>query len=131
MGSSEAAIARTATLGTGWLAGIQTPKQVEPVVAAIKVAAKRAGRSIDDDHFGAGFAFRLTSAKAAKDSEPKLAGNDYVVVGDVDDIIRRCSEYHRAGISKFVLIPLADDDDELFAQTHCLVEHVLPVVHDW
>ena len=31
-GSSKAAIRRTARLGTGWLAGIQTPDQVAPVI---------------------------------------------------------------------------------------------------
>ena len=31
-GASEAAVQRTARLGTGWLAGIQTPEQVAPVV---------------------------------------------------------------------------------------------------
>ena len=133
-GSSEAAIARTARLGTGWLAGIQTPEQVEPVVKAIKLASAKAGRSIDDDHFGAGFAFRLT-APGSSDHKggagSKLEGNDYVVMGGVEDIIRRCAEYHRAGVSKFVLIPLANDDDDLMSQTRRLVDEVLPVVHQW
>jgi probable F420-dependent oxidoreductase len=133
-GSSEAAIQRTAKLGTGWLAGIQTPSQVEPVVKAIRAAAKAAGRKIDNDHYGASFAFRLSDgagAAAKEDSVPSAIPSDFTVVGDVAAVIRRCAEYHRAGISKFVLIPLANDDDEIMAQTRRLVEEVLPVVHGW
>ena len=42
-GSSPAAIRRTVRLGTGWLAGIQTPAQVKPVVAAIKAHGAEVG----------------------------------------------------------------------------------------
>ena len=42
-GSSEAAIRRTARIGTGWQAGPETPAQAEKVVAAIKQAAAEAG----------------------------------------------------------------------------------------
>jgi alkanesulfonate monooxygenase SsuD/methylene tetrahydromethanopterin reductase-like flavin-dependent oxidoreductase (luciferase family) len=48
-GSSEAAIRRTALLGTGWQAGPETPEQARVVVAAISAAAIEAGRPIDDD----------------------------------------------------------------------------------
>ena len=44
-GDSKAAIRRTARIGTGWLAGFQSPDEVTPVVAAIKVAAREAGTS--------------------------------------------------------------------------------------
>ncbi len=60
-GSSPAAIRRTARIGTGWLAGLQTPAQVAPVVAAIGQQSAEAGRPLDDDHYGAGFAFRFGS----------------------------------------------------------------------
>src|SRR5205814_1336771 len=58
-GSSEAAIRRTARLGTGWQAGPETPEQAAKVVAAIKAAAAEEGRTIDDDHYGAGIPFRF------------------------------------------------------------------------
>src|SRR5439155_702155 len=51
-GGSEAAVRRTARLGTGWLGGPETPAEAANVVAAIKTAAAAAGRSIDDDHYG-------------------------------------------------------------------------------
>ena len=56
-GSSEAAIRRTARYGTGWQAGAETPADVGKVVAAIKKAVAEAGRTIDEDHYGAAFPF--------------------------------------------------------------------------
>src|SRR6056297_839589 len=58
-GSSKAAIRRTARIGTGWQAGAESPDEVRKVVDAIKTACADAGRSIDDDHYGAGFYFRF------------------------------------------------------------------------
>ncbi len=136
-GSSAAAIARTARLGTGWLAGIQTPAQVAPVVAKIKRAALAAGRPIDDDHYGAGFPFRFGSwedgavAGSAK-AYGRLAAFDpraLFAVGGAGEIAARVREYIDAGISKFVLRPLAESDADAYAQTQRLIEEVLPVVH--
>ncbi|MGE3917598.1 MAG: LLM class flavin-dependent oxidoreductase [Hyphomicrobiaceae bacterium] len=56
-GNSEAAIERTARVGTGWQAGPETPELAGKVVAAIKAAAPKYGRTIDADHYGAGFPF--------------------------------------------------------------------------
>ena len=56
-GSSEAAIRRTARVGTGWQAGPETPAEAGRIVAAIKAALAEAGRSIDDDHYGASFPY--------------------------------------------------------------------------
>ena len=58
-GSSEAAIRRTARFGTGWQAGAETPDQVADVIAGIRAAAAAEGRTIDDDHYGAGIPFRF------------------------------------------------------------------------
>src|SRR5204862_4397835 len=63
-GSTDAAIRRTARIGTGWQAGGDPPAEAGRVVAAIKAAAREAGRSIDDDHYGAGFAFHFGSRDA-------------------------------------------------------------------
>ena len=63
-GSTDAAIRRTARIGTGWQAGGDPPAEAGRVVAAIKAAAIEAGRSIDEDHYGAGFAFHFGSRDA-------------------------------------------------------------------
>jgi len=58
-GSSEAAIRRTARVGTGWQAGPETPEVVGEVIAGIKAGLLETGRTIEEDHYGAAFAFRF------------------------------------------------------------------------
>ena len=60
-GSAEQAIKRTAKWGTGWQAGIESPEEVAPVIAAIKTRTQDFDRTIDEDHYGAGFGFRFGS----------------------------------------------------------------------
>jgi len=133
-GSSDAAIRRTARIGTGWQSGGDPPAEAGRIVAAIKTAATEAGRSIDEDHYGAGFAFHFGSQDAsfvgrAMDVYAKRTGRDptkVFVVGDADAILARVGEYVDAGVSKFILRPLGSDDDGLLAQTRLLIEQVLP-----
>src|SRR5882672_6594421 len=135
-GSSEAAIRRTAKYGTGWQAGPETPEQAKVVVAAIRQAAKDEGRSIDDDHYGAGIPFRFGRADEAGlqplfDAYRKRTGrdpNDYFAIGDAAAIIDRVAAYVEAGVSKFILRPAAKGDDDMIGQTRRLIEEVLPLV---
>lgn len=137
-GSSRAAIRRTATLGTGWLSGVASPERVAPVVAAIKVAATAAGREIDEDHYGAGFPFRFGSwdepiverSATAMARLPEVGdARQYLAVGDEHDILARIADYRAAGVSKFVMRPLAVDGADFVEQTRRLIETVIPVVH--
>jgi probable F420-dependent oxidoreductase len=140
-GSSPAAIRRTVRLGTGWLAGIQTPAQVKPVVAAIKAHGAETGRPIPEDHYGASFVFRLGPvddgvASRAFAARARAAGADfdpkaYFALGEAKDVLDRIAAYRDVGISKFVLIPLAQGDADLLDQTRRLCAEVLPVAHDW
>jgi probable F420-dependent oxidoreductase len=137
-GRSAAAIRRTARLGTGWLGGVESPEQVAPVVAAIAAASAAAGRPIDPDHYGAAFAFRFGSwddaivqrtarflAALAQTSDPRR----HAAVGGAADILARIEEFKAAGISKFVLRPIAAGDAEMREQTERLIGEVLPHVH--
>ena len=130
-GSSAAAVRRTVRVGTGWLAGIQTPDQVAKVITAIKAESQVQGRAIPADHYGAGFAFRFGSwqDEAVAGAARGPLARDYLCVGGAPEILTRILEYRRAGVSKFVLIPLARGDADLFDQTRRLVEEVLPVAH--
>lgn len=137
-GSSEGAIRRTARLGSGWLAGIQTPAAVAPVVARIRSESRAAGREIDPEHYGAGFSYRFgawqdpvvqaTGRALARFSEG-LDPRDYLAVGGAPEIRARLDEYQKAGISKFVLRPMASDAADVETQTRLLAEEVLPAVH--
>ena len=135
-GSSEAAIKRTARVGTGWQAGAETVEMVGSVIAGIKTALKDTGRTIDDDHYGAAFAFRfggpddpgvarfMEQYKARTGRDP----HDTVAIGDAETVMRRLQAYIEVGVSKFILRPIADGDAEMLAQTRRLVEDVLPQV---
>jgi probable F420-dependent oxidoreductase len=133
-GSSEAAIRRTARYGTGWHAGSETPETVGQVIAAIKRAAAQAGRSIDEDHYGAALTYRFGDAAdpgVAKAMERYTArtGRDaaaYFAFGDADAIVERIARYVENDACKFILRPAADGDEDMYAQTRRLVEEVLP-----
>ena len=56
--------------------------------------------------------------------------SQYYAVGGSAEIIARAEDYKRAGVSKFVLSTLADNDDDLISQTQRLIDEVVPVVHD-
>jgi len=132
-GASEAAIRRTARYGTGWQAGGETPVDAGKVVAAIKKAVKEAGRTIDQDHYGAGFPFYFGSAgdsvlTAAKEAYAKRTGRDpthYFAIGDEQVILQRVAEYVAVGVEKFILRPVGPD---IMGQTKRLIERVLPLV---
>ena len=136
-GSSRPAIKRTARFGSGWQAGRETPAEVKPVIDEIKKELELAGRSIDYDHYGAGFFFRFgnweepcVKNKAAIyfKRAPKANPTASWAVGNSDDILKRIQEYINSGVCKFVLRPIGDSDGDLMAQTLRLVEEVMPGV---
>ena len=134
-GSSDAAIRRTAKYGTGWQGGAEPAAETGRVVAAIKQAAAEAGRSIDEDHYGAAFPFYFGSpddstVSGAMAAYTKRTGRDaqgYFAIGDAGTILARVREYTDVGVSKFILRPVGSGDGVL-AQTKQLIEKVLPSI---
>ncbi len=135
-GSSKPAIRRTARIGTGWVAGLETPAQVAPAIAGIKEALKETGRRIDADHYGASFHFRfggwdeplmqrMAETYAVRFQRDPKGG---IVAGDAADIMQRIEAFVAAGASKFVLWPIGGDDDDILDQTRRLIEEVQPAV---
>ena len=55
-----------------------------------------------------------------------LSGRHAFAIGDADTILARIAEYVDAGVSKFILRPLGDNDEAILAQTRLLIEQVLP-----
>jgi alkanesulfonate monooxygenase SsuD/methylene tetrahydromethanopterin reductase-like flavin-dependent oxidoreductase (luciferase family) len=104
------------------------------VIAAIRNALVQTGRSIDEDHYGAAFAFRFGSSDdpgVAKVIERYQArtGRDasvHFAFGDANTIVERIARYVDNGASKFILRPAADGDEDMYAQTTRFVEEVLP-----
>lgn len=134
-GSSDAAVRRTARYGTGWQGGAEGPTEAGRVVAAIKQAAAEAGRSIDEDHYGASFPFYFGSAAdhvvagamAAYAKRTDRESQRYFAIGDETAILDRIAEYVDVGVQKFILRPVGDGPSVL-AQTRQLIEKVLPQV---
>ncbi len=134
-GDSPAAIRRTVRIGTGWLAGPEAPEEAARVVAAIRTASADAGRAIDDDHYGAGFACYfgresdppLQTAMAAYVRRTGRNPSTRFAIGDAAVIVERIADYVDAGISKFVLRPVGLDDGAMLAQTRHVLEQVLPL----
>jgi alkanesulfonate monooxygenase SsuD/methylene tetrahydromethanopterin reductase-like flavin-dependent oxidoreductase (luciferase family) len=135
-GSSPAAIRRTARIGTGWVAGAEPPAEAGRVAAAIRAATKELGRHIDDDHYGAGFAYYFGSpdtpiVQRAGEAYRKRTKRDPLTqfaVGDAGTILERIAAYADVGVTKLILRPLGGAEDEVLAQTKMLVDQVLPLV---
>ncbi len=134
-GSSAAAIKRTARIGTGWQAGLESPRDAGLAKKAIVEALKVSGRTIDDEHYGTGFFFRF--GKSSDDiAERELARfgklapskdlSHSIAIG-AEQIHQRIAEYAEEGISKFILRPMGNDDADLLEQTRLLIEEILPV----
>ena len=135
-GSAEQAIKRTAKWGTGWQAGIESPEEVAPVISAIKARTLEFDRTIDADHYGAGFGFRFGSP-----DEPIVARylelltqrlgkqpEGFVAVGDTAEIMQLFDQFRKAGVHKFVLRPIATGTQDMIEQTKLLIDRVLPEV---
>jgi len=133
-GSSEGAIRRTARFGTGWQAGPETPEQAGAAIAAIKRALAESGRTIDEDHYGAGIPFRFgrrddPGMEAAFEAYRTRTGRDplgYFAIGDAETVLARIAAYVDAGVSKFILRPVARGDSDVLDQTRRLIEQVVP-----
>lgn len=133
-GSSDAAVRRTAQYGTGWQSGAETPETVGKVIAAIKEAVVAAGRSIDEDHYGAALAYRfgswddpgMTRLAEAYETRTGRDAREAFAIGDADLIMGRIAEYVDVGASKFILRPVAQGDEQMLGQTRRLVEEILP-----
>jgi probable F420-dependent oxidoreductase len=134
-GSSEAAVQRTARYGTGWQGGPEGPEDAGRVVAAIKKATAEAGRSIDEDHYGAAFPFYfgkttdsvVSGAMAAYAKRTGREPTRYFAIGDESVILGRIAEYVGQGVQKFILRPVGDGASVL-AQTRMLIDKVLPQI---
>jgi probable F420-dependent oxidoreductase len=136
-GSSDAAVRRTARIGTGWMGGRETPAEAARVVSAIREAAAAQGRRIPEDHYGVGIYVRVGRADEPvvvaeierlrgrfPDRDPAHA----VVAGGPERILDRVREFVDAGVTKFVLRPVARGDDDFIEQTRRLIERVLPEI---
>jgi probable F420-dependent oxidoreductase len=119
-GKAPSELRRVGKLADGWLASFSSPEDCKAGRDAIEQAAAAAGRTIDDDHYGAMVFYthdqipeRLLQVLASRN--PGADPNDLVAHGwtAVRDL---CERYVAVGFTKLVLVPFtdpADWDDEL------------------
>jgi probable F420-dependent oxidoreductase len=128
-GNGPKGLELTGTHGDGWLASRATPDQALGFRRTIEETAARAGRHIDNDHFG----ISIPYARAELD-DATVAATMARADGDRSDILpigatelRALLERHlEAGLYKFVLRPMALADG-WEAELEFLAEHALPL----
>ena len=109
---------------------------VEPVIRAIKAKTTEIGRTIDEDHYGAGFSFRFGNAdepivRRHNEGLTRLLGKPpdaFTAVGGGDEILALLNRFRAAGVHKFVLRPIASGTRDTIQQTKQLIDAVLPEV---
>ncbi|MSQ67759.1 MAG: LLM class flavin-dependent oxidoreductase [Gammaproteobacteria bacterium] len=137
-GNADAALKRTARLGTGWIGGITTVEQVAHAINLIRTESTALGRKIDADHYGTSLAFRIGTVDDPVVSQFPLVrragiGDEIdlrplLAIGTVRQIIERIEAYKAVGASKFVLLPIAMGDADVFDQTRRACEEILPAI---
>lgn len=108
-GMVPAALRRCGRIGEGWMPGLCTPAEAAEARATIEVEADKAGRLVDDEHFGVNLSFvtgslddDVRTAVAARRTD--LAAEDLVAVG-AQGLSARIEAFLEAGFSKFVIRP--------------------------
>jgi len=136
-GRSEAALARAARQGDGWISYVVDAGRYRQSAARIRELAAGAGRSLDG-FVNAHLAFvtigedyekardtwvRLLSKRYAQDFGP-LAGR-YGIIGTAAQCAEQLERFIEAGCTYFVMNPICDNDDTL-RQFEQIAAEVLP-----
>ena len=108
-GAATVELERCGRLGDGWLPSFCTPPSVRAGIATVNQAAERAGRSVDQEHFGVLLPFIEGPlppgiVEVIRKREPDATPDDIVArePSQLCDLIERLIE---AGASKFVVLP--------------------------
>jgi probable F420-dependent oxidoreductase len=113
-GSVPAALRRIGRIADGWLASFVGPDEFAGMTDVIRASAAEAGRSIDEDHYGATI-FAAPSedqlppeARRLLGRRAELAREDHITYG-TEELRALLERFRAAGATKFVAIPIADD----------------------
>lgn len=104
-GSGPAALARVGRLADGWLASFLTPEEAGTARRTIQEHAERAGREIEDDHYGMSIAVGEASPELLAAIARRRPGTDPAALVPRDWAAARelISRYVEAGLTKFVV----------------------------
>ena len=117
-GHSKAALRRVARLGEGWLPSFIAPEEYRGLADTIRAGAAEAGRSVDDEHYGALVAYLGEESSAAADAflalirarRPEVDPRELIATSDTD-LREKLERFVAGGASKFVIVPLAAPQD--------------------
>ena len=117
-GHSKAALRRVARLGEGWLPSFIAPAEYRGLADTIRDTAAEAGRTVDEEHYGALVAYLGHESSAAADAflaairarRPGVDPRELVATSD-DDLRAKLERFVEGGASKFVIVPLAPARD--------------------
>lgn len=113
-GNAPKALERIGRLGDGWIGSFLAPAEFAAMTDVIRAAARQAGRTIDEDHYGTTL-FACPSedqlpeaARALLTRRQGLAVADHVAFGpdQLRELLRR---FIAQGGSKYVVVPIARD----------------------
>ncbi|WP_051472034.1 LLM class flavin-dependent oxidoreductase [Patulibacter minatonensis] len=111
---TDVGLRRVGRIADGWLASADGPDRVRAGIATIRTAAAEAGRTIDEDHYGATIhAVREPDGISPGhgrllELQKDVAPEDHVGHG-LDGVRRLLERFLAVGATKFVLVPHARD----------------------
>ena len=115
-GLAPSELRRIGRLADGWLPSFCTPADVERSRPVVEEAAAAAGRSFDQEHWGALVAYVdgpipdvVSAALAAR--RPDLDDPSDVIASGIEGLKAQLERFVAVGTSKFVVVPLAEPDD--------------------
>ncbi len=137
-GRSEAAIKRAGRLGDGYLPYLFSPDRLRTSLAQARIEAGKAGR--DPESIAAGiyqFIALADTYEEARDiadadlsrryNQPfKNVVDRYVVMGNVDDCVRRLTDFADAGAQHFILVPIVKSFADFMPHVEAYARDILP-----
>ena len=127
-GNGPRALQLTGTHSDGWLGSRATPAEAQSHMATIQKAAASAGRVIDDDHFGISIPYSRVPVEdkmIARLMQKTDADRVDIVPFGADELATLLQRHLDAGMSKFVLRPMATPDG-WDVELDWLAEHAMP-----
>ncbi len=129
-GVAPSELRRVGRLADGWLPSFVSPEEAATGRGVVEEAAAAAGRSIDQEHFGALIPFALGDIPDRFRSflEQRRPGTDLASVvpsgiGAIKDLL---ASFVDKGFSKFVLVPILPSEDDR-KDMELLASEVLPL----
>jgi probable F420-dependent oxidoreductase len=108
-GRGPQALDRVGRLADGWLGAALTPPEASVAREQIQVAAERAGREVDPEHFGLSIPYARVAPEPAELAA--MRGSPATLAVGADGLHALLDGYLDAGLSKFVFRPMAPVSD--------------------